>query len=96
MRALWNGRLPLAQAFWEHAVVYAALVNLAATYATFAVLAADLPGALAVIVFLLPIPYIVVAVVGVWRSAAAYRGPQHWANLARIAAALWGGLMVLT
>ena len=96
MRALWNGRLPLAQAFWEHAIVYAALVNLAATYATFAVLAAGLPGPLAVIIFLLPIPDIVAAIVGVWRSAAAYPGPQHWANLARIAAALWGGLMVLT
>ncbi len=96
MRALLSGRLPLAQAFWEHAVVYVALVNLATTYATFAALAAGLPGLLAVSLFLLPIPYIVVAVVGVWRSAAAYRGPQHWANLARIAAALWGGLMVLT
>ena len=96
MRALWNGQLPLAQAFWEHAIIYAALVNLAATYATFAALAADLPGLLAVIIFLLPIPYIVMAVVGVWRSADAYRGPQHWATLARIAAALWGGLMVLT
>ena len=96
MRALWNGRLPLAKAFWEHAVVYAALVNLAATYAAFAALAADLPGILAVIIFLLPVPYIVVAVVGVWRSAAAYTGPQHWASLARIVAALWGGLMVLT
>ena len=96
MRALWSGRLPLAQAFWEHAVIYAALVNLAATYATFAALAAGLPGPLAVIIFLLPIPYIVVAIVGVWRSAAVYRGPQHWALLARIAAAMWGGLMVLT
>jgi hypothetical protein len=96
MRALWNGRLPLAQAFWEHAIVYAALINLVATYATFAALAAGLPGLLAVVIFLLPVPYIVVAVVGVWRSAAAYRGPQHWANLARLAAALWGGLMVLT
>ena len=37
-----------------------------------------------------------VAVVGVWRSAAAYTGPQHWASLARAASVLWGGLMVLT
>jgi hypothetical protein len=95
MRALWEGRLPLAQAFWEHAVIYAAVVNLVATYATFAALAAGLPGPLAVIVFLLPVPYIFVAVVGVWRSAAAYEGPPHWASLARAAAVLWGGLMVL-
>jgi len=95
MRALWNGQLPLSRAFWEYAVVYAALANLCATIAAFAVLAADLPAALAVGVFLLPVPYIVVAVVGVWRSAAAYAGPRHWASLARTAAVLWGGLMVL-
>ncbi len=95
MRALWNGQLPLPQAFWEYAVVYVALANLIATMAAFAIIAADLPGWLAVAVFLLPVPYIVVAVVGVWRSAAAYKGPPHWASLARAAAVIWGGLMVL-
>jgi hypothetical protein len=95
MRALWSGQLPLGRAFWEYAVVYAALVNVCATIAAFAVLAADLPAAVAVGVFLLPVPYIAVAVVGVWRSAAAYTGPQHWATLARVASVLWGGLMVL-
>jgi hypothetical protein len=50
---------------------------------------------LAIGVFLLPVPYVVVAVVGVWRSASAYEGPEHWAKLARTAAVLWGGLMVL-
>lgn len=95
MRALWKGQLPLSRAFWEYAVVYVALANLFATMATFAVVAADLPGALAVGAFLLPVPYIVVAVVGVWRSAGAYAGPQHWARLARGAAVLWGGLMAL-
>jgi hypothetical protein len=95
MRALWSGQLPLARAFWEFAVVYAGLANLCATFAAFAVVAADLPGAVAVGVFLLPVPYIVVAVVGVWRSADAYAGPPHWATLARIGAVLWGGLMAL-
>ena len=95
MRALWKGQLPLARAFWEYAVVYVALANLCATIVAFAVVAADLPAALAVAVFLLPVPYIVVAVVGVWRSAAAYAGPPHWASLARIAAVLWGGLMAV-
>jgi hypothetical protein len=95
MRALWNGKLPLVQAFWEYAVLYVALANIIATVASFAVLASDLPPALAVGVFLLPVPYTVVAVVGVWRSASAYEGPEHWANLARTAAVVWGGLMVL-
>ena len=95
MRALWNGQLPLARAFWEYAFVYVALANIFATIAAFAVMAADLPAALALAVFLLPLPYVVVAVVGVWRSAAAYEGPEHWAKLARAAAVLWGCVMVL-
>ncbi len=95
LRALWKGQLPLVQAFWEYAVVYVALANLCATFAAFAVVAADLPVALAVAVFLLPVPYVIVAVVGVWRSAAAYAGPPHWASLARTAAILWGALMVV-
>jgi hypothetical protein len=96
MRALWNGQLPLAQAFWEYAVIYALLLNICATVAAFAFVAADLPAALAIGFFLLPVPYVVVAVVGVWRSAAAYAGPQHWATLARAASVLWGAIMVLT
>ena len=96
MRALWKGHLPLARAFWEFAVLYLALINLLATVAALAALAVNLPAALAVGTFLLPIPCIIVAVVGVWRSAAAYTGPRHWATLARLAAVLWGGLMSVT
>lgn len=95
MRALWKGQLPLARAFWEHAVLYLLLANLCATGAAFAMIAADLPAVLALPVFLLPVPYVVVAIVGVWRSADAYPGPTHWASLARYAAILWGALMVL-
>jgi hypothetical protein len=95
MKALWKGQLSLARAFWEHAVFYVTLANLCATAAAFAAIAAGLPAALAVVIFLLPVPYIVVAVVGVWRSADAYTGPPHWATLARIAAVGWGGLMTL-
>lgn len=95
MKALWRGQLPLARAFWEFAFLYVALANVCATGAAFAMLAADMPTVLAVVVFLLPLPYVVVAVVGVWRSAAAYPGPPHWAMLARYSSVVWGGLMCL-
>lgn len=95
MKALWKGHLPLARAFWEYAVFYVTLANLCATAAALGALAAGLPAALAIAIFLLPVPYIVVAIVGVWRSADAYNGPPHWATLARIAAVGWGGLMTL-
>ncbi len=93
MKALWKGHLPLARAFWEYAFLYVALANLCATAAALGVLAADLPTALAVGIFLLPLPYNVVAVVGVWRSADTYSGPRHWGTLARAAAVAWSLFM---
>jgi hypothetical protein len=96
MTALWKGQLPLAQAFWEFAIVYMLLANLCATGAALGVLASGLPAALAVVIFLLPLPYILVAVVGVWRSADVYGGPPHWAMLARYSSVVLGGLMAVT
>jgi hypothetical protein len=43
-------------------------------------LAAGLPDALAISFFLMPLPYILTAVVGVVRSAGKYRGPPQWAT----------------
>jgi hypothetical protein len=94
VKALWKGHLPLARAFWEYAVFYVALANLSATAAALGVLAADLPTALAVGIYLLPLPYNVVAVVGVWRSAETYAGPPHWATLARAVAVVWSLFMI--
>jgi hypothetical protein len=95
MTALWKGQLPLARAYWEYAVVYVVLANLCATGAALGALAAGLPVALAVVIFLLPAPYIFVAVVGVWRSAGAYEGPPHWAMLARYSSIVWGAIMAV-
>jgi hypothetical protein len=35
------------------------------------------------------------AAVGVWRSAARYRGPTIWANAARIAVIIWALIATL-
>ncbi|MGH6768608.1 MAG: hypothetical protein ACRECO_06250 [Xanthobacteraceae bacterium] len=92
---LWRGDLALRDAFWDYAVIYGTLANLLVTVAALAILAANLPGLLALAVFLLPLPYNIVAVVGVWRSAARYSGPPVWANLARIAVVVWAVLATL-
>lgn len=86
---LWRGELTLKRAFWEFAIVYGSIANLAATIAAFAVLAAGGPAALAIVIFLLPAPYNLAAAVGVWRSAATYAGPAIWANAARAAVLVW-------
>lgn len=89
LRRMWAGEVPLARAFWDYAVLYGLLLNLAATGAAFAVFAADASTALGMAVFLLPFPYNLFVVVAVWRSAGRYPGPRHWADLARIAVIVW-------
>ena len=95
MIALWRGELPLARAFWEYAFLYGLLASTACTAAAFAAISAGLPDALAVALHLLPVPYLIAAAVGVWRSAANYAGPPHWASNARVASVIWTLLMII-
>ena len=86
IKQLWAGEIPLGQAFWRYAVVYGLLLNLATHALFFALLVRDahiIPVALA---FALPIPYNVLIIVAVWRSADRFPGPKSSAELARIAA----------
>jgi hypothetical protein len=69
LRRFWSGGLPLGQAFWLWGVLGGAVVNLFATLLAAGVLAADLPGWLAAVVFAAPIPWNIGLAVGVWRSA---------------------------
>jgi hypothetical protein len=92
---LWRGELPLANAFWDWAIIYGTILNLLSTVAAFAILAAKWPALLALAVHFAPIPYNAAAVVGVWRSADRYRGPSHWAMFARIAVLAWAAIATL-
>jgi hypothetical protein len=95
LRELWAGRLPLARAFWEHAILYGAIANLTATGAALAALALGWPGLLALAIHLLPLPYVLATIVGVCRSAGHYTGPPIWARTAETAVVVWAGLMLL-
>lgn len=55
--------------------------------------AEGLPDAVGVGLFLIPVPYILTAVVGVWRSARRYEGPPKWAFL-KVAVIVWGAIMI--
>jgi hypothetical protein len=95
LKALWRGDIPLGQAFWEYAIAYGTSANIAATMAAVAAVAAGLPDVVSVGLFLIPVPYILIAVVGVIRSAKSYQGPGMLAVLARAAVIIWGAAMVL-
>ena len=85
MRSLWSGELPLDEAFWTWAIGIGLLVNLTSSVLFLALITIDRPWSALFVGYVLSVPYNVLAVVGVWRSAARYQGPASHADLARIA-----------
>ena len=84
LRALWSGSLPLGEAFWTYAVGIGLAINLLATLLLLALLSWDRPIAALFVGHAFTLPYNLVALVGVWRSAARYQGERIHADLARI------------
>lgn len=71
------------------------IANVGFTIAALAIVTLDGPVWLVVIVDVLPIPYNVVVLVGVWRSAARWQGEPVWATLARLAIAIWFAVAIV-
>jgi hypothetical protein len=84
LRALWAGELPLGEAVWTYAIGIGLLVNLTTSGLFLALIMYDRPFAALFVGYVLSVPYNVVALVGVWRSAARYEGRAGLADLARI------------
>ncbi len=91
---LWNGRVPLARVFWDWAVIYGSFANLLATGAALTAFLLGWP-ILGLAVHFLLVPYNVLMVVAVWRSAARYEGDAIWAQLARGAILVWAAIATL-
>jgi hypothetical protein len=96
LRALWSGELPLGEAFWTYAVTVGLAVNLITSLLFLVLLSWDRPIAALVVGYALSVPYNVVALVGVWRSAARYEGERIHADLARIVSLVGMVLLSLT
>ena len=88
--------MPLDRAFWTYAVVGGLLVNLATSLAFLGLVTADWLLAAFIAGYGLSIPYNVLAVVGVWRSAGRYDGDPARADLLRIVALVWMAVLTLT
>lgn len=89
LKELWRGQLPLEVAFWHYAIFYGLLLNVVATVAALALIVLDVPIVIAVIVHLTPVPYSIVALAGIWRSADRYEGHRGFATFIRIGALAW-------
>jgi len=83
LRRLWRGELPLAQAFWNWAVIGALAVNLTTSALFLALLMNGYTAAAFVAGYAFSVPYNIVTAVGVWRSADRYDGERRWADIAR-------------
>jgi hypothetical protein len=84
MRRLWEGELPLPQAFWNWAVAGGMAVNVLTSILFLALIMENRIVAAFVVGYALSVPYNIIVAVGVWRSAARYEGERRWADLARI------------
>jgi len=94
MRRLWNGELPLDEAFWTYAVAGGLLVNLFTSLAFMGLVTLDQPLAALVAGYGLSVPYNLVVVVGVWRAAGRHQGNRARADQLRIITLI--GMVLLT
>jgi hypothetical protein len=86
-RRLWSGELPLSRVLWTDMLIIGTLVNIVALIASLVLFAAAAPLILSVAVFLLHIPYNILLLQGVWRSAD--REEPAWSWTARVIALVW-------
>jgi hypothetical protein len=93
--ALWRGEIPLPLAFWRLALLIGSLINLLATGLMLIAIASGLPAELAILVHFLPLPYNLLVLIAVWRSAMRYQGPPALATAAQLVTALWFALMLI-
>jgi hypothetical protein len=92
---LWRGDVGMARVFWEYAIAFGTLANLITTGLAFAAYLMSGSALLATLIFLLPLPYNVLIVVSVWRSASRYAGRPMWATLARVGVIAWAVIATL-
>lgn len=89
IKKLWDGEVPLGEAFWSYAIAYGLLLNVVTSFTFTMLLIHDGPAHLLILAFAAPLPYNLLAVVAVWRSADRYSGSRRRAELARFGTVFW-------
>jgi hypothetical protein len=84
---LWSGAMPLSRVFWTDMLIIGSAVNLAAMLLAILLFIAGAPVWLGVFIHFSPLPYNILLLLAVWRSAA--REASTWGFLAQIAGVLW-------
>jgi hypothetical protein len=86
---LWRGELPLGRVFWLWGILGGGVVALFTTIFALALLTAGAPAWLAALVFAAHIPWNLVLLVGVWRSAGRPEVGRDSASLVRVVMVAW-------
>ncbi len=81
---LWHGELTLQNAFWNWAVFGGLIINVVCGALFLFLIMADRPISAFIIGYAFPVPYNVIVLVGVWRSAGRFPGERRLADYARI------------
>ncbi|MBQ2262860.1 MAG: hypothetical protein II336_16020 [Loktanella sp.] len=93
---LWRGELPLSEAFWTWAVFWGLCVNITTSLSFLTLIMWDQPWLALLAGYGFSLPYNLLVLVGVWRSAGSYDGPQLHADLARGASLILLGILSVT
>nr|WP_318272684.1 hypothetical protein [Paracoccus saliphilus] len=83
LKDLWRGDLPLLEAFWTWTVTVGLAVNITTTILFLTLMTLDRPWMALFVGYALSVPCNIIAVVGGWRSAEHYEGPDIHGDLAR-------------
>ena len=81
--SLWRGEVPLARVFWEYAIAWGTLANIACTGIALAAFVNGAPAWLGLLLHFAPTPFNALMVISTWRAAVR----EHATLLAKFAPA---------
>jgi hypothetical protein len=93
---LWRGEIPLGEAFWRWGALGGLALNLWCGICSLWLHMADRTAAALIVGNAVPLPYNLLAAVGIWRAAGRPEADPRWAGPARIAAVLGMAILSLT
>ena len=94
LRRLWYGELTLENVFWDWAVLGGLIVNITCSGISILLILDDHPILGFIVGYSFSVPYNVIVLVGVWRSAERFAGERRWADRARLVTVV--GMVILS
>ena len=92
--ALWRGDAPLSRVFWEYAIAWGTLLNLATAGVALAIFLNRGPAWIALLFHIAPLPYNILMTVATWRAAVRER-ESPLAAFAKVTVLVWFALMLV-